>query len=74
MQSLKTVSASKRTDPKKSVQDKLLIEKIKIHNITYIYIYMVSHTFKNHILENKYFSITILIYEYKRRKIHGRIL
>lgn len=72
MQSLKTVSASKRTDPQKSVQDKLLIEKIKIYNITYIY--MVSHTFKNHILENKYFSITILIYEYKRRKIHGRIL
>lgn len=40
MQSLKTVSASKRTDPQKSVQDKLLIEKIKIHNITYIYIYI----------------------------------
>lgn len=45
MQSLKTVSASKRTDPQKSVQDKLLIEKIKIHNITYIYIYIygISH-------------------------------
>lgn len=41
MQSLKTVSASKRTDPQKSVQDKLLIEK-KIYNITYIYIWYLT--------------------------------
>lgn len=40
MQSLKTVSASKRTDPQKSVQDKLLIEKKYI--ISHIYIWYLT--------------------------------
>ena len=37
--------------PPKTIQDKLFIGKSKIYNITYIYMYTVSHAFKNHILK-----------------------